>query len=62
MLKLVEKCKLNLNQVKSEIIRRSNYIIKAILAVTKFQLSTILKNYDQIKNILKNKNSSDKII
>ena len=65
MLKFVEKCKFNLekiNQVKSEIIRRSNYMIKAILAITDFQLSTILNNYDQIKNILKNKNSSDEII
>ena len=63
--KFVEKCKFNLekiNQVKSEIIRRSNYMIKAILAITDFQLSTILNNYDQIKNILKNKNFSDEII
>ena len=61
----LEKCKFNLekiNQVKSEIIRRSNYMIEAILAITKFQLSKILKNSDQIKNILKNKKFSDEII
>ena len=65
MLKFVEKCKFNLekiNQVKSEIIRRSNYMIKAILAITKLQLSAILNNYDQIKSILKNKNPSIEII
>ena len=46
----LEKCKFNLekiNQVKSEIIRRSNNMIEAILAITKFQLSKILNNSDQ---------------
>ena len=65
MFKFAEKCKFNLekiNQVKSEIIRRSNYMIEAILAITKFQLSIILNNSDQIKNILKNKKFSDEII
>ena len=38
------------------------YMVEAILAITEFQLSTILNNYDQIKNILKNKNFSDEII
>ena len=37
-------------------------MVEAILAITEFQLSTILNNYDQIKNILKNKNFSDEII
>ena len=63
--KFVEKCKFNLekiNQVKSEIIRRSNHMVEAILAITKFELSTILNNYDQINNILKNKYFSDEII
>ena len=65
MLKFGERCKFNLekiNQVKSEIIRRSNYMVEAILAITKLQLSTILNNYDKIKNILKNQNFSDEII
>ena len=60
----LEKCKFNLekiNQVKSEIIRRSNNMIEAISAITKFQLSKILNNSDQIKNILKNKNSVMKL-
>ena len=36
-------------------------MIEAILMITKFQLSTILNNYNQIKNILKSKNFSDEI-
>ena len=65
MFKFVEKCKFNLekiNQIKSEIISRSSYMIEAILVATEFQLSTILNNYNQIKNMLKNQNSSDEII
>ena len=53
MFKFVEKCKFYLekiNQAESEIIRRSNYMTEAILAITRFQLSTILNNYNQIKN------------
>ena len=60
-----KKCNFNLekiNKAKSNLICRSNYMIEVILWITKTQLSAISKNYDSIKNILKNKDFSDEFL
>ena len=65
MFKFVEKCNLNLekiNKAKSNLICKSNYMIDVILWITETQLSAISKNYDSIKNILKNKDFSDEFL
>ena len=57
-----KKCNFNLEKIKkakSILICRSNYMIEVIESITKTQLSAISKNYDSIKNILKNKDFSD---
>ena len=60
-----KKCNFNLekiNKAKSNLICRSNYMIEVILWITETQLSAISKNYDSIKNILKNKDFSDEFL
>ena len=64
-LEFLEKCKFNLEnikKVKDDINLRSKYLIEVILKITEVQLSKIVNNSDQIKNILKNNNFSDEII
>ena len=60
-----KKCNFNLEKInvaKSNLISRSNYMIEAILRITKTQLSVISKNDNSIKNILINKDFSDKFL
>ena len=63
--KFYKKCNFNLekiNKTKSNLICRSNYMIDVILWITETQLSAISKNYDSIKNILKNKDFNDEFL